>query len=58
MKNQEIKSFTTSGKQEVRMTKNFSKNYKMKFGNLEQNITKHIIDFLHFGTNRTNKIRW
>ena len=39
------------------MTKNSSKNFKTKFGNLEQNITNFIIDFLRFGIKQIKKIR-
>ena len=49
-KKQEIKFFKIFGKHEAQTTKNFLRNCKMKFGNLERNTIKHIIDFLHFGT--------
>jgi hypothetical protein len=44
-KNQELKLFTTFGNPAVQMTKNFSRNFKAKFGNLEQNTINRIIGF-------------
>ena len=49
MKKQEIKLFITFGNPELQTIKNFSRNCKTKFGSLEQNLRKPIIDSLHFG---------
>ena len=49
--------FIIFGKQEVRMIKNFSRNYKTRFGNLEQSIKNHIFDFSLFEINLKVPIR-
>lgn len=51
------KSFIIFGKREALMIKNFSKNYKVKFGSLELCSTKPISVCLHFGIQQTKEIQ-
>lgn len=48
------RSFITFGNLVAGMTKIFSKNLEMKFGNSELHIISHITDSLHSGTKQTN----
>ena len=52
------KYFTTLTWLNKRMTPNYSKNFKMTFGNFGQNLEDFKSDCLHFGISLTTKKLW
>jgi len=40
------------------MTQNYSRNYRMKFGNFAQNLLDFKSDYLHFGISQTTRKPW
>ncbi len=52
------KYFTTLTLPNKQMTRNYSRNYKMTFGNFGQNLVGFKSDCLHFGTNQITRKHW